>query len=122
MRMPLREMPQQRTPCSLWTSLVFLLGVLLLVVGPIHAAEVSWTGGGDGISFNDAANWTPQSVPGAADHAQIIQSGTYTVQMNRIITLDQLTLGGETGTQTLDLSGQSLTLVNDGGLQLAAPV
>ncbi|MEM1268949.1 MAG: DUF11 domain-containing protein [Bacteroidota bacterium] len=56
----------------------FLLLVCALAAG-LHAAPqptVTWTGAGDGTSWNDAANWNTNTVPGPSDDAVIDKAGT----------------------------------------------
>src|SRR5215218_3504029 len=68
-----------------------VLGVSLVVVlfalvggGVSRGADcsVSWTGGGDGTSWSDGANWSTASVPGAAARACVpAQGGTLTIAL-----------------------------------------
>jgi len=56
-----------------------VLGMLVLSVcllGNASAGTVTWTGGGDGINWSDAANWDP-AVPSISDDV-VINSGTPT--------------------------------------------
>lgn len=46
---------------------------IILVVSVFRQAQAqkSWTGGGDGASWFDAANWTPMGIPDIDDHTTI---------------------------------------------------
>ncbi|MFM6009013.1 MAG: hypothetical protein ACKPA7_34105, partial [Sphaerospermopsis kisseleviana] len=73
-------------------------------------ATISWKNPTNG-NWNVAANWNPGAIPGSADIAQITIAGTYNVLLNINRTLTGLTLGTNTGIQTLDLTnGNTLTL------------
>jgi hypothetical protein len=53
---------------------LFLAGMLSV---PAFAADYVWTGGGsDTSSWNDAANWTPQGVPGSGDSETFEKAAT----------------------------------------------
>ena len=57
-------------------SVLFLAGMLSI---PAFAADYIWTGGGsDTSSWNDAANWEPQGVPGGGDSATFEKAATVT--------------------------------------------
>jgi hypothetical protein len=72
-------------------------------------ANISWKNGVNG-NFGTAANWNPGTVPTTANIAQINLNGTYTVLLNLNRTLSGLTLGGSSGTQTLNNNGFNLAL------------
>lgn len=46
---------------------ILILCAVWLLVSAFAAAQVTWTGSGDGVSWNDAANWSTATVPGATD-------------------------------------------------------
>jgi hypothetical protein len=75
-----------------------------------NATDIVWIGGTG--SWNAAANWIPNQVPGAADSAFITNSGIYTVLVPDAFnpTVGSLTVGGASGTQTLSLGRSILTL------------
>lgn len=81
----------------------------LLSASISFGATINWTNtlGGD---WSNAANWDPNQVPGAADIAQITNSGTYTVTTSSNASVNVLTLGGAVGRQTLVLSGGNFIL------------
>ena len=72
-------------------------------------ANISWKNGVNG-NFGTAANWNPGTVPTTVDIAQMNLNGTYGVLLNLNRTLSGLTLGGTSGTQTLNNNGFTLTL------------
>ncbi|NNE35754.1 MAG: hypothetical protein HKN13_10980, partial [Rhodothermales bacterium] len=76
----------------------------------VHAQSISWTGNGDGISWSDDQNWSPARVPIASDDVAITKNGTYSVQLTATVTVNSLTLGGATDTQTLQTNNRNLTL------------
>lgn len=79
---------------------LFLLAVLaaqFVHVVPTSAATLTWTGGGDGSKFSDAANWSTGQVP---------------------VTGDALTFPGVVGTNTVSLQND-LTNVVFSGVQLS---
>ncbi len=73
------------------------------------AATITWNNASGG-NWGASANWTPNQVPGAGDDAVIALDGTYTVIVNVNASVNSLTFGGTTGTQTLSISSNSLTL------------
>jgi hypothetical protein len=74
-------------------------------------ASNNWTNGSGG-NWNGLVNWSLGALPVAADDAFITQNGTYAVLLNIPSTINSLTLGGATGTQTLNISANTLTLNN----------
>ncbi len=81
----------------------FALVFLLSSAAPIRSATITWnnTSGGN---WNDAGNWTPSQVPGAADTATITLAGTYVVIINDSEGAGTFTIGAPTGSQTLRVS------------------
>jgi hypothetical protein len=102
---------------------LFLL-LFFTLFGPpasILADTIEWTGGGDGISWTDPLNWTPEQVPGAADDA-VIGAAFADVEVNipgtrSIASLDAASsLRLSSGTLTITGPGQiggDLVLVNN---------
>jgi hypothetical protein len=99
------EMPAVRT-AWLIAAFIFLTGIV-----QCRAATITWTNttGGD---WNDPANWSPNQAPANGDDVIITNSGSYAITNASGVTLDNLTLGGTNGTQSLMIS--SLTLTNAG--------
>jgi hypothetical protein len=97
-------MPLRR--CAL--QLAFLC---LLSLTSAPGAQIVWTNTAGG-NFSDGANWSPNQVPGVNDTAVITSDGTYTVTLDVSPTVGGILLGATSGssTQTLSLSGQTLTL------------
>jgi hypothetical protein len=77
----------------------------------LDAATVAWTNTSGG-SWSVAANWTPNQVPGSSDDALITAGGTYSVTLDTSPAINSFTLGGTSGQQTLNTSGNSLTAGN----------
>jgi hypothetical protein len=71
---------------------------------------VSWDGGGGNSDWNNPLNWDSDTVPGSQDTAVIDLAGTFTVTLSTDVTIAGLTLGGTTGTQTLDTGDHTLTV------------
>jgi hypothetical protein len=89
-----------------WPALL----LLFVAFSQARAADIVWTNAAGG-DWNVAANWSPNSVPGASDTAVITSDGSYTVTLNGPATVSSLALGGTSGTQTLACTlGQTLTL------------
>lgn len=83
----------------------------------VSALVVTWTNtaGGD---WNTAANWSPNQVPTAGDHAFITNAGTYTITMNSGSAATSILLGSASSTPTLEwtagtISG-ALTIASNG--------
>ncbi|MFA5140017.1 MAG: FlgD immunoglobulin-like domain containing protein [Elusimicrobiota bacterium] len=72
-----------------------LLSALLLALSalPASGAAVSWTGLGDGSSWQDAANWSGSAVPAAGDSVTIATSVVVWASSETVLTLSSLTLG-----------------------------
>jgi len=103
-------------------ALVNLLFVTVIFVlfcsSAIAQTTYSWVGGTG--SWSVATNWSPNGVPTSADNVLITASGTYTVTLDGDSTINDLTLGGTSGVQTLSLSSRILTIngtgtINDSG-------
>ena len=92
-------------------SLNFAFAALVLTLASSRAATITWTNTAGG-NWNDAANWNPNQVPGASDDALITSDGIYTVTLDVSASIASLTLGGASGKQTLNNSGNTLTLTN----------
>ncbi|MBI1178215.1 hypothetical protein GC207_12340, partial [bacterium] len=84
-----------------WITGTFLW--LQLDVFHVPAATLTWTNtlGGE---WNTAANWSPNTVPGAGDTANITTAGTYTVNLSVDASVAALNLGAASGKQTLGLA------------------
>ncbi|GAB5534601.1 MAG: hypothetical protein Rubg2KO_08500 [Rubricoccaceae bacterium] len=88
-------------------SLVALatLAVPMLVASPTLAqtCTTSWASATSGV-WSEAGNWT-NGVPVASSTACIAAAGTYTVTLDQNQALNELVVGGASGTQTLELAG-----------------
>src|SRR6266849_1650482 len=96
-------------------SRLFLLSVLTVVLSLLAAAGdsradiITWTNLSGG-NWSRAANWDPNHVPSANDTALLTLSGTYTVKLDISVTVSNLTLGGDSGAQTLAMTGATVTI------------
>ena len=71
---------------------------------------LTWEGGGDGISWNDANNWNPNAVPSSASQVQIPVDNTSTINISGVIDpVDSLELSGG----TLEFSNGAAITIND---------
>ena len=90
------------------TASCFAAIVWSLVLSPsAFSAAVTWTGGGDGVSWNNAQNWTGGTgVPGAADDATIgVVAGNPTIKITTVASVKRLTCS-----EPLNITGGSLTM------------
>jgi len=84
-------------------------GLLLTASFRAEATDITWTNTVSGV-WNAAANWNPNTVPGATDTAIITNAGV-TVTLDISPTVGGIILGDNgPGTVTLSLAGQTLTL------------
>ena len=120
---------------NLFKTLLLPALLSLLATGQIaYSATIVWTNTLGG-NWSVAANWNPNQVPGSADTAQITTSGNYTVTNDQNSTVTSFTVGGSTGSQTLQVANGtvltsasssstinangSLTVASGGALNLA---
>jgi hypothetical protein len=84
--------------------------IVLFALATIHSsgAVLVWTNTAGG-NWSGATNWSPNQAPGAADQAFITNAGTYSVTVSANATVNQLTLGGGSGVQTLLQSDGTVT-------------
>ena len=68
-------------------------------------SAVSWTGAGDGVNWNNQANWSTNSVPGSDDDVTI-NTGTTTIQ----ISSGTDSIHSLESTRPLNLAGGSLSI------------
>jgi hypothetical protein len=85
---------------------------------PAVACTDHWKTAASG-AWSTASNWSTGVVPSSTDDACITKAGTYTVTLNGEAAANTLSLGGASGTQTLDVQGDPagvaiLTLSSDG--------
>ena len=66
------------------------------------AATITWTGGGDGISWSDGANWNTGSAPSATDDVLIDTADT--VNISSPTTINSLILGKTDGSAATGLN------------------
>ena len=91
------------------TLLIRAVGCGILAGCVAQAAPINWTNTASG-GWNTAANWNPNTVPGAGDTAIITNAGV-TVSLNGTTTVGAIILGTNgAGPVTLSLAGQTLAL------------
>ncbi len=84
-----------------------------VTISVVPSPERIWTNASGG-NWSVASNWLNGQVPGPDDVAVIELDGTYTVTLDVNPTVSLLRLGGATGTQTLNLNGRTLSVLNGG--------
>jgi len=87
-------------------AVAFFLGAL---AAPVWADTITWTNISGG-NWSVAANWSPNEVPGSSDDVLITSNGTYLVTLDTSPTINSLTLGADSGEQTLTNQDFTLTL------------
>src|SRR5262245_7883277 len=87
--------------------------LMLLMLATLHRTawgeDIEWKNPVSG-NWGTPSNWDPAQVPDAADNAIITVSGTYTVTLDVTATVTAVNLGGPSGTQTLAIGANTLTL------------
>jgi hypothetical protein len=78
----------------------------LLAAAPAGAATKTWDGGGGNTSWNTAANWNPDGVPGASDDVIIDVPGDISITYSGATT----TILSLSSTESLAISSGSLTV------------
>jgi|GEM_PF-6820340 len=89
----------------------YLLVIFLVVFSATVKSQITWDGGGDAVSWNDAANWVGNVVPGAADNVLLDNSvvgGSYTVNL-------------PTGAVTVSVNSLSITPSGVNNITLVLP-
>jgi hypothetical protein len=91
--------------------IILLTATLLGVAGrSAWATAITWTNTAGG-NWSAASNWEPNQVPTAGDDASIVADGIYTVTVDTAATFNTLTVGGNSGVQTVSSAvGTSLTI------------
>ena len=101
-------------------TLYKLILIIFILISSSTFAQTTYSwNGGSGI-WSVATNWTPNGVPTATDNVVITATGTYTVTLDGDSTINNLTIGGTSGVQSLSLSSRTLTIngtgtINDSG-------
>lgn len=75
------------------TLLFCLIFLLPVVCGPVYAEDRTWAASGDGVSWSDADNWFPDSVPISTDDV-LIDFEDAAVVCNDTFRASSITLGG----------------------------
>lgn len=100
-----------------------ILIVMLLFSGAVMAQPMVWTGGGDGISFNDANNWDTNTKPTASNQlliendSVVVQSIAlaYSLELDdaELTILSDLTISNA---DTFGILGDHCAINNDGNI------
>ena len=97
------------SPCA--SDTCGLIGALAVGCTP----HVTWDGGGNGYSWNDPDNWSPDCVPGEIDQVLLPAIGDYTVEVSMNTTVWSLTIDSSlTYSPTLSIQSDTLTLTHGG--------
>lgn len=88
---------------------LFVSTVLVMGLATAQSATINWTNTAGG-NWSAAANWSPNQVPAGSDSAVIGAAGSYTVALDVNATVGSLALGASSGTQTLNVTANNLTL------------
>jgi hypothetical protein len=90
-------------------SLVLCISTIFCLVASVAGAQAcTKTWGSSSGSWGEANDWSPHGVPTNTDDVCITASGTYTVTLPpEGGQAASLTLGGSSGTQTIDVAGAS---------------
>ncbi len=80
--------------------------------GSAQAADLQWANAAGG-SWSDPTNWSPAQVPSQGDRAFVALPGSYTVTVavGDAPSIDELSVGGPTGMQTLVLESNAAVSV-----------
>src|SRR5262245_43974320 len=77
---------------------------------------VHWDGGGGNSDWNNPTNWDTDQVPTADNTAVIDLAGTFSVDLSTDVSIAGLTLGGASGTQTLNTGTHTMTINGPGAV------
>lgn len=94
--------------CARLTKKILFPFLLAGLCAFASAATVTWTGGGDGSSWSDAANWDTDSVPVGGDSIQIPAGLSSYPTIDSAVTVDDITIE----------SGASVTIGASGILEM----
>lgn len=99
-------------------SLGFVLFTYEIRLGQVWAASIEWDGGASTTNWEDALNWSTDTVPGSGD--DVLIDSDVTVDLNSSTTINSLVLGNSGGTTTptlnfaYDAVGGSPLIIDDG--------
>ncbi len=101
-----------------------LLLLMLSCIAVLNAADRTWDGGGDGVSFTDAANWDADTLPVANNSLEfpLGSGGSLYIDLggSSTVALDDISVTG-TGDITFFSSGGNFTLRNDQDVTIDVP-
>src|SRR5881296_1355263 len=95
----------------------YLIAVVLLVLSGSStiAANVTWTGAGDGVSWSDPNNWSNNVVPGPTSDVIIgMVPGNPTIRITTAVQIHSLT-----SSEPINISAGSLTLAAPSSIDAA---
>jgi hypothetical protein len=90
-------------------TLIHIRILAFLAASASLATTLNWTNTNGGF-WSVPANWSPNSVPGAADDVFITAAGSYVVTQDVHVAVANLTVGGSDGVQTLTNAAANLVL------------
>src|ERR1017187_2352062 len=109
--------PSFHKPLKALAARAVALGLCLFAVaGNAHATAFIWTNTTSGL-WQDTNNWSPVGLPGVSDTSTFNSAATHTVSLTSdVVTLviDVTVASGNSQTLTLNLGGNSLSLLQSG--------
>jgi PKD repeat protein len=109
--------PSFHKPLKALAARAVALGLCLFAVaGNAHATAFIWTNTTSGL-WQDTNNWSPVGLPGVSDTSTFNSAATHTVTLTSdVVTLvmDVTVASGNSQTLTLNLGGNSLSLLQSG--------
>src|SRR3972149_3549537 len=116
-----------RTPTTLFATI--FLSIFFLSTVYTLGANRTWDGGGDGINWNNANNWSQNTVPLATDNAFIPAGFTVTVSANATINSIIFNSSNNPATRILTVNSgvvltvtSGITLRNDNNTNMSAEI
>lgn len=95
------------------------VGLLLILISTNALLGQTWTGSGDGISWNDPDNWNPIGLPSSNDDIIIDVPDSVVIKNGVTAEGRSLTLDGADVALTVE-AGASLSLINSTGVGLSS--
>lgn len=97
----------------LFTQVLWLLVIAIIAPQIAYTNDITWTGNGDGTSWNQSGNWSSGAVPTSGDNVFITMDGTYTITISTSVTINDLTFSAENGNPILVKQSGTLTINGD---------
>lgn len=95
--------------------IILLFLTLFAAARAVQADDIYWTNTAGG-NWSVPANWSTGTLPGTNDNVFIVSNGTYTVTVDVSAAVSNLTVGGSSGTQTLTINANALTVNGTGSI------